>query len=235
MTFRVVLVGESDYMRTRLADLLRSAGFDVDLRAPADVASVFDRRLHAYDVIIVSADMTERLEEDKVFASMLDTRGFLFLDEHSTSRGKGKSFLLHPAMSPEDIVAAVNNLIFLNTGQRRSPRIKVNLPVEYECEGRITRSTILDLGENGLFISSIVPRPARTTLSVRFALPGSAQDIIARGHVAYAIGCDLDRSIISHPSSPEKEIIALPGMGVMIDEMREDDRAAIRKYMQQHF
>lgn len=235
MTFRVALVGESDYMRTRLADLLRSGGFDVDLRARADVASVFDRRLHAYDVIIVSTDMTASLDERQVFESMLDTRGFLFLDENSMARGREQSFLIHPEMSPEDIIAAVNSLIFLNSNLRTARRIKVNLPVECECDGRILRSAILDLRENGLFISTLAPPPAGAMISARFALPGRTADIVANGHVAYSIGFDLDRSIILHPSSPDKKIIALPGMGIVIDEIREEDRAAVRKYIQQQF
>lgn len=231
MTFRVALVGESEYMRTRLAELLRSGGFDVDCREPADVASVFDRRLHAYDVIIVNTDMTATLEENKIFESMLDARGFLFLDENSTHRSREQSFLIHPEMSPEDIIATVNNLVFLSSNLRKTPRIKVNLPVEYEYGGRMAQSTILELGESGLFISTLAPPPAGTTVSVHFSLSESLQDIIAAGHVAYSINCDLGRSIISHPSSPNKKIIALPGMGIMIDEMREEDRTDVRKYV----
>ncbi len=231
MTFRIALVGQSDYMRTGLADLLRSGGFDVDIREPVDAASVFDRRLHAYDVIIVNSDMTATLEENKIFESLLDNRAFLFLDETGAGRGTEPSFLIHPQMSPEDIMAAVNNLVFLNSNLRKTPRIRVSLPVEYECEGRIARSTILELGENGLFISSIAPPPSGTTISVRFTLAAGRQDIAAAGHVAYAVGCDLGRSIISHPSSPDRKIIALPGMGVMIDEMEEEDRAVVRTYI----
>jgi hypothetical protein len=233
MSFRIALVGESEYMRTRLAELLRSSGFDVDLRAPADAASVFDRRLHAYDLIIVSMDMTAKLEENKLFESMMDTRAFLILDENSGIQGRDQSFLIHREMSPEDIMATVNNLIFLSSNQRKSPRIKVNLPVEYECEGRHTRSTILDIGENGLFISTLAPPLAGALISIRFALPGRTADIMARGHVAYSIGYDLDRSIIPHPSSPDRKIIAMPGMGIVINEMREEDRTAVRKFIQQ--
>ena len=233
MSFRIALVGESEYMRTRLADILRSSGFDVDLRVPADAASVFDRRLHAYDLIIVSTDMTIKLEENKLFESMMDTRAFLILDENSVIQGREQSFLIHPEMSPEDIMATVNNLIFLSSNQRKSPRIKVSLPVEYECEGRLSRSTILDIGENGLFISTLAPPLAGALISIRFALPGRKEDIMARGHVAYSIGYDLDRSIIPHPSSPDRKIIAMPGMGIVIDEMSEEHRTAVRTFIQQ--
>ncbi len=234
MPFRIALVGESDYMRGRLADLLRSGGFDVDLRAPADVASVFDRRLHTYEVIIVSTDMTAGLKENKIFESMLDARGFLFLDENSRNRGTEQSFLIHPEMSPEEIIATVNNLIFLNSNLRKSQRIKVSLPVEYECEDRLMRSTIQDLGENGLFISSLAPPPTGARISVRFALPGRTADVIAGGRVAYCIVCDLDRCIISHPATPEKRIVALPGFGIMFDDISIADRDGIREFVRLH-
>ncbi len=230
MAFRVALVGNSEYLKTRLAELLRSGGFEVDCREPADVASVFDRRLHAYDVIIVNRDMTATLEENKIFESMLDARGFLFLDE-TVASSREQPFLIHPGMSPEDIIAAVNNLVFLGSNLRKTLRIKVSLPVEYEFGGRIVQSTIRELGENGLFISTLAPPPAGTAVSVRFSLSDSMRDISAAGHVAYSIGCDLAKSIISHPSAPDRKIIALPGMGVMFDNMGEEDRAAVRKYI----
>lgn len=236
MAFRIALVGESEYMRTRLADLLRNNGFEVELRTQTVVSSApADRKVHDYDLIITSTDMSSGIEENKVFESMLEPCGFLVLDEHGKKPGREQSFLIHPEMSPEEILATVNSLIFLNNSDRKSPRARVNFPVEYECDGRYTRSTIKELGENGLFISALMPPAVNTKIAVRFLLPGRTREIRAKGRVVYRIGCDFDRSIIFHPSSPDMEIAALPGLGIMIDEISEEDRADVRQYIQQHF
>jgi hypothetical protein len=234
MPFRVALVGQGEYMRTRLAGLLRSGGFEVDLRAPGEAASLFDRRLHGYDVIIVGADMTEKLEENTVFESMLDNRAFLFLDESTQAAEKDLSFLLHPQMSAEDIIAAVNNLAFLNSNVRTTLRIKVSLPVEYRLDDKVVRSVILTLGEKGFFIATLDPPQRGVLLSARFALPGRDADIEIRGRVAYSIVCDMDRCIIPHPSSPDTRIIAVPGMGVVIEEIRHEDHTTLKSYLQRH-
>jgi hypothetical protein len=182
-------------------------------------------------VVIVSADLTAGGEEDTVFNSLLAVRGFLIFDEKAKSCDVAPSFLIHAGMSPEDIIAKINSTIYLNSNVRKSPRIRIAHPVEYEYEGRQYHSTIQDLGENGMFISTLTPPGNGTVVTMRLSLPGGKRMIVARGHVVYGIGCDLDQSIISHPSTRGKKIIALPGFGVTFDQIADEDRETIKAFM----
>ncbi|MBI5632730.1 MAG: hypothetical protein HZA15_04565 [Nitrospirae bacterium] len=45
------------------------------------------------------------------------------------------------------------------------------------------------------------------------------------------IGYDLDRGIISYPSSADRKIIAMPGMGIFFESISDKDREAIRIFV----
>ena len=210
-------------MRTRLADILRKGEFAVDVFDENTAYSIVDCRLNSYEVIIVSAELAAGGKDDTVFNSLLAARDFLIFDEKARNDDVTLSFLIHAGVSPEDIIAKVNGILYLNSNVRKSPRIKVILPVEYECEGKHHRSTIQDLSESGTFISTLTPPRDGTVVTVRLSLHGKSRPIVATGHVVYGIGCDLDQSIISHPSSRGKKIIALPGFGITFDQISDVD------------
>ena len=45
----------------------------------------------------------------------------------------------------------INNVLYLGSSRRSSPGLIVNMSVEYEFDGNLFQSTILDLSENGSF------------------------------------------------------------------------------------
>jgi hypothetical protein len=234
MAFRLALIGTSEYIRTHLAAILRSAEFDVEVISPAAVPSRNDCRLREYDVIIASANLATCLQEDSLFESLTNVRGYLVVEENQENLANIPSFLMHPGMSPEDIIARINNVIYLNSSRRSSPRIRVNLPVVYEFDGKRFRSTILDLSENGLFIGTLASPPINTRITMQFVLIQGKSQIGAIGRSVYRIGCNFDQSIISSPAAPDKKIVALPGVGIRFDEVSNEDRDAIRGFIQQY-
>src|SRR5271169_732518 len=118
MAFRLALIGTSEYIRTHLAAILRSAEFDVEVISPASVPSRNDGRLREYDVIIASANLAACLQEDSLFESLTDVRGYLVVEENLQNLANIPSFLMHPGMSPEDIIARINNVVYLNSSRR---------------------------------------------------------------------------------------------------------------------
>jgi hypothetical protein len=234
MKFRIALFGASELMRTQLADLLRSAEYLVDLYDPKAVASIFDCRLHTYDIVIAGADLAAGFKEETMFTSLLASRGFLIFDEKASGGADDPLFLIHAGMSPETIISRINNVLYLNSSVRKSPRIHVDLPVEYEYEENRCQSTLLDLSEGGAFIMTFSPPTVKTAITLRFSLPGTQNIIAATGHAAYNIICNLDQSIISHPSSLDRKIITLPGFGVAFDWIADDDRVLIREFLNRH-
>jgi len=230
MSRRIALLGKKLSMFARLEDILNQAGFVVDAYDPAVNPDIIDNRLHTYDVIIANSDLVRGMEEDALFESSITARAFLVYDNQPSEREIGSSYLIHSGMNPEDIVAKINDIIFISSTVRKSPRVKLYEPVIYEYEGTQCQSMLQDIGEYGAFISTLVPPPDGTQISVRFILPGE-REITALGHIVYSIKCNLDQNIITHPASRDRKIIALPGVGIMFDKISDIDREAIKSFM----
>ena len=231
MSHRIALVGSDAYLRTTLADLLRDAGFEVELHAIDDAALIFEKRLNTYDLVIVGSGMTIGLGENAVITSLLAARGFLIFQETFGLGAEEPAFLIHAGLSPEDIIARINNVLYLNSTLRKSTRVRISLPVEYEYKGQRFQSTLQDIGESGAFIITLAPPPDNAGLSLRFTLPSRQEEFFVEGRVVYSIRCDLDQRIISDPSASNRKIIALPGFGVLFERISDGDRQAIRDFV----
>lgn len=234
MQRRIALFGTSESLKVWLADLLRKSGFEVDHYAPDAVPSLFDACLDAYKLVIASTDVAARLEEETAITASLVAQGFLVFDDQVKQWDREPAFLLHAGMGPEEIIAKINTVLYLNSQLRKSRRFRLNQPVEYEHNGHHYHSTLQDISENGAFIITLLPPPAHETIIIRFCLPGG-NEIIATCRVLYSINCDFEHSIITHPASRKKKIVALPGIGVQFEQMPEADRKAIREFIKSAF
>ena len=230
MICRIALVGTNLYLRTDLTDILRATGFIVDLYGPDTIQSLFRDRLHEYTVVIAGDDLLTGLADESVIGSSLAARGFFVFDDQGQAWDREPPFLINADMSPELIIAKINDIMFMNTNTRKSPRIRLNQPVDYEYDGNRCQSTFQDISENGAFIITLAPPPNGTKITMRFSLPGGP-DIVVMGRSIYTIGYNLTQRIISHPSSCDKKIIALPGVGVMFCRISDADRMAIRDFI----
>jgi len=234
MAFRIALIGASEQMRKKLVNLLQNNNCTVDLYDPVNMSSLVDYNLHTYDVIIANSSLAAVLKEDTIFNALLTAAGFLIFEEKSVQGGPEPPFLIHAGMSQEDIIAKINNIVYLNTNTRKSTRMKVNLPVEYEYEGKNYQSTLHDLSERGGFILTLVPPSNGTNIIVRFSLPGEHLMTVAECRVIYSIKCNLDQQIIAHPSSCDQKIISLPGVGIVFEQISGNNREAIKNFIETH-
>ena len=230
MSFSVALCGTSDYLRTRLADFLREEGLTVDILDPGETGSVFARLLPDYHVVIVDIRQASDLKDDDAFTALLAARGFLLFDADPPAAGTVPQFLIHSGSSPEEIMAKIHNVLYLHSCKRKSIRARTDLPLVFEWAGKTTHSKIQDISENGIFITTLAPPPDGTRISARFKLPSVSREIVVSGWAVYRILFDLDQSIISHPSA-DKKIVAMPGFGIMFDQVSNEDRQAIRDFM----
>ncbi len=223
-----------DYCAKTLAQILAEADFEVDF-PKIDVSTVQDASvLDPYDLVILNNDVAQSMEEG-VFSLILSARGFLLIDsarnivDFSTSSSR----YINLYMSPEEIVSRVNSVLFQYKNIRKSPRISVNFDVEYYCGGSCFQSNVQNLSQNGAFIASLNPPSKSALITAYFSLPGREKTIKAVGRVLYSIGYDLERGIISHPSSVERKIIAMPGMGIFFETISDEDREAIRIFVEE--
>lgn len=230
MGTRIVLVGEHTPVTARLAEILRAGGFVVEYYESEAVRGALPDVLSADTVLIVGVEVAENLSEDSILN--LPSGGFLLFDPRCVGANAKPPSLLHAGMSPEEIIATVNDIVFSDRAERKSARIRINVFVDYEHEGKEHASMLQDISESGVFIGTLAPPPVGSRLTLRFSL-NSDDAIVAEGRVVYRIMCDLDRKIIAHPAASGRKIIALPGAGIVFETISDADRQTIRNFIKQ--
>ncbi|MBI5849156.1 MAG: PilZ domain-containing protein [Nitrospirae bacterium] len=229
---RIGLLIEDDFCAKTLKQILEDADFDVDL-PKIEISKVQDASvLDPYDLVILNSEVAQRTEEG-FFSLILSARGFILVDSAKNIADLSISSMryIDPYMSPEEIVSRVNSVLFQYKNIRKSPRISVNLPVDYRCGSSWFQSNIQNLSQNGAFIASLNPPEKNELISAHFTLTGDEKPISVIGRVLYSIGYDLDRGIISHPGSSDRKIVAMPGMGIFFEKISDEDREAIRIFV----
>jgi hypothetical protein len=224
-----------DFCRKTLAGILHDAGFEVH-ELPVSKTTLKDHALlEPYDLIILNNDMVEGVEEE-VFSFILAAKGFLLVDAalNRDDFPAASSRYVNPSMSPEEIVSRANSVVFRQKDIRKSPRISVNIVVEYVWQQKRFQSDLQNLSMSGAFIASLNPLPRDAVIDASFSLQEGGRTIRTVCRVLYSIGYDLDRGIIKHPSSSGKKIIAMPGMGVVFETISEEDRESIRRFVDEN-
>lgn len=92
--------------------------------------------------------------------------------------------------------------------KRKEQRVPVDLWIEAELEGELYYQRASNLSVGGAFFAQTIPLPLGTRVSLKFTLPGDAQEIACAGEIVTA-----------------KEL----GMGVQFIELPAADRARIEK------
>jgi hypothetical protein len=128
------------------------------------------------------------------------------------------------------MIADVN--LYLDSNLRKSVRVRIHLPVEYKQDDKYFQSVLASISENGAFIISLTPPPEGAEIAMRFLLPEGNQQVVVIGKVLYTNNLNWARNIIVYPSSPDKKIVAMPGIGVRFDRLSHADQIAIRNFLQ---
>ena len=87
--------------------------------------------------------------------------------------------------------------------RRRSPRVLVDLEVDYACEDTFLFAYITDMSALGIFVRTNSPEPEGTELHLRFTLPGEKEPLAVEGRVVWI-----------NPYRPGDVNNLNPGMGV---------------------
>lgn len=230
---KIALLGSTPFFERMLPGILKDSGYQVDLFEAATIDEKNISRFHNYSLLILSADLVETLAAEDFFSCVLATRGFLIAESGdciSRSFPGGAEHISH-TMSPEEIIFKVNNIVYRSNNERKSPRVTVNIDVEYECQGKRYKSKITTISLFGLFISSLNPLQNNARIKLAFFLPREGKKIEATGRVLYSIGYNLLKGIISHPESSDKKIIAHPGMGVFFEDLSEADWKTLQAFI----
>lgn len=101
--------------------------------------------------------------------------------------------------------------------RRNSPRVLVDLEVDYQSEDNFLFAYITDISTTGIFIKTITPEPRGTELNLRFVPEGEEAPIELEGEVIWI-----------NELRPEDRDNLSPGMGVRF--LRLDDEMKQRLY-----
>lgn len=233
---KIALLGSTPFFEGMLPDILRDSGYEVDLFEATTIdennISIFDN----YNLLILSADLAANLEENAFFSDILSIKGFLIAesgDRVSGSFQAGTEHINH-TMSPEEIIFKVNNVVYRSQSVRKSPRVRANIDVEYQCQGEFYKSEITTMSLYGVFINTLNPLQNNSRIELAFSPTGEGKKIEAAGRVLYSVGYNLVKGIISHPEKRDEKIVAHPGMGVFFEEISEADQETIRSFIDKH-
>jgi uncharacterized protein (TIGR02266 family) len=128
----------------------------------------------------------------------------------------GADALLSKPLDRDEFFHAVRR--FVPLPERSSPRAQVNLRFRYKVDAREAQAFGRDISLSGAYIKSDRSLPLGTTLELEFTLPGTSRAVLcsavvrsgARRHPRYGPG----------------------GFGVEFQEMREEDAARLRRFVE---
>jgi type IV pilus assembly protein PilZ len=100
--------------------------------------------------------------------------------------------------------------------RRRSPRVLVDLEVDYSCEDTFLFAYITDMSALGIFVRTNAPEPPGTLLNVRFTLPGDRKPLTVEGRVVWI-----------NAFRPGDVTNINPGMGIKFVNVDHRDRRRI--------
>ena len=236
---RVALIGYSDFFYKILRPLLRDSNMEVDI-IEKDSLNCDTEVLDCYDLVMISTSIIE-LQDSNFFNLLFSAPGLILVDESPAQQDQQvtPTSVINISMSAEEIIARINDIIYSapHTGkkpQRHSPRVKADIIVTYSYNNRHYLSKILNISVNGVYILALKPPPIGCRININFSLPDNGEAITATGRIVYSIGYNLEESIISHPHSEGRRIIAFPGMGVFFEKISPEDRKKLRLFICQH-
>ncbi len=192
MTFRALLVSESDEAVAVLTPVLSGFGIGLVCCGPAEA----DRRLtdEKFDAVIVDFDdpnAASVLQHVQRAISGPHAVTVALLGDQTKVReviGAGAHFVLYKPVSTQQSEAGLRAAAALiKRERRRSYRVPIQAPLQLQPEnGSPVEGILLDLSEEGMDVLAAQPLNPPATLSTRFMLPDGKTLVNVRGDVAWA-------------------------------------------------
>ena len=117
---------------------------------------------------------------------------------------------LGSSKGPEEILFKLNEFLYGQEAQvlRKNPRIPANFALTWKVRGNERPGSSYTLSREGMFIKTPEPARAKSSIEVRFCLPGQKSDIIVKGEVLSSVRLEeaLDKGLVSGMAVVFKEI-----------------------------
>ena len=119
-----------------------------------------------------------------------------------------------------EVVFAINDLIYSRQGApRRKKRIYGGFSATYKLEDRWIKGGLYNLSSEGAFIETLTPPEPETRLKIRFSLPDQPEV-----EVGAKVTWKVESSQTAGRRSP-------PGMGVYFEQMSDEARTSIHRFV----
>jgi uncharacterized protein (TIGR02266 family) len=103
--------------------------------------------------------------------------------------------------------------------RRRYKRKPVHVEVRYSSPEGLISDWVMNISRGGMFISTSSPLPVGTNLSIQFSTPGKEIPVKLEGVVIWV-------------STPEKREDLIPGMGIEITSISDEDRKYFEEFIE---
>lgn len=231
---KIALIGSEPAFQPWLFSILSDGGFIVDSFSGDDCDLLAISESGSYNLFILGTDSCAG-DDENLLEALLHSGTFLFFDggKRNERKNPAMGFVIDSSMSPEEIIVSVNDVIYKYNRERKWPRVRTNLIVDYSSPQGVYRSTLSSLSEKGAFICTLNPLPVQSLTSITIFLPEDSGEIKTGGRVLYRIGYDLERNIITRLGSHGKKVIGHPGMGVLFERISDPLCRMIRDFVEE--
>jgi uncharacterized protein (TIGR02266 family) len=232
----VLVLGDTDIQRVRMAEVLSGLGLSVEVLADPDeayrVLRAERRRVHllVVDVCQLDFDGLGALHWLKSKGLLGELEVWVIEDPFEPTSPEvchscAITRCLSKSSTPEEIAGWINETFFqVAHDKRRHPRVAVFAPAVLGLFSKKVAGYLTDLSATGAFVQTSTPFPVDTRVSLRFQLPGSAEPIAIRGRVVRVNGGT--RRITG--------IQFREGMGLEFEDLPARARATIVGYLDRH-
>ncbi|MEE9613535.1 MAG: TIGR02266 family protein [Thermodesulfobacteriota bacterium] len=230
----ILLVDDSVFFRTKVADILAEGGHNVESANDGQEAvEKIQASPGGVDLLILDLQMPELdgfgvlewIKKNNLYGSfpvMVITGAYDPGEVKERLARLGVRKVWTKDFSPEKIVFQVNTLLFpekSHSSKRSAPRVPVSMQVDYSVKDAILKSFLLNISPGGLFLHTKKELKPGTVVQHAFSLPDSDRTIEAEGMVRWSSRGRTARSLFS-------------GAGIMFTFIDTDDRKAIEKFVE---
>lgn len=231
MSFVVVLSGRTGLFTDSFRENVIECGFE--LADGGDGSFRVSTDEGGLSIIAVNGlEDLGRIEPDGARPFMLFTPDPLCAQSAGALKESGMHGVITPMTSPEDLAFLLNRAIFYDKMVKRNPRALVNLPVALTSGKKAVNTFASLLSRDGMFIVTMSPLEVNGLCALRFTLPGGKKEFSTGARVLYRVVINKELNIISNPRDPFKRMVSHPGMAVFFEDMPQEDRDEIGRYVE---
>ncbi|MBI5286630.1 MAG: response regulator [Deltaproteobacteria bacterium] len=206
----ILVADDSEFFRVRLSDILTEAGHNVKIaRGGEEAIKGIGTNPEGVDLLILDLQMPhvdgfgvlEWIRRNGLLGKfpILAITG-VYEPTHVLQRLKdlGATGMMTKALTPEQIIFRVNNLLFPEKiTARAKPRAPITVPVDFTVGDSTSTGYLLNISETGMFLHTRKTLLPGAITSLRFTLPGSERILNIKGVVKWSSQSHEERGLFS--------------------------------------